>query len=371
MLSARSRPTCWLPGAVQRLLDQTQPEWVIHCAALANVDACESDPQQAQQMNSEVPRELAEYVARGGARLIHVSTDAVFDGQTGNYSEEDTPNPLGVYARSKLAGELAVAEANPQAIIARVNLFGWSISGKRSLAEFFFNNLSAAKPCMGFTDVYFCPVLANDLGNVFLKMLDAGLSGLYHAVGSQCLSKYEFGVQIARRFGFDERLVIPTSVQNSGLKAARSPNLTLRTEKLHPRFGRASPQCFNRSGEVLHTISTGLSTADQAHSRLAVSCQAHQQTKRDRRSKSMEIQIGKHTIGPDHPTYFIADVAANHDGDLERARLLIRLAKEAGADAAKFQNFRAPKHRLGLRFQEPGWAVLSSGQLEKIGLPGL
>jgi N-acetylneuraminate synthase len=56
----------------------------------------------------------------------------------------------------------------------------------------------------------------------------------------------------------------------------------------------------------------------------------------------MEIKIGKHTIGPDHPIYFIADVAANHDGDLERARLLIRLAKEAGADAAKFQNFRAP-----------------------------
>jgi sialic acid synthase SpsE len=57
----------------------------------------------------------------------------------------------------------------------------------------------------------------------------------------------------------------------------------------------------------------------------------------------MEIKIGNHTIGPNHPTYFIADVAANHDGDLERAKLLIRLAKEAGAEAAKFQNFRAPK----------------------------
>jgi sialic acid synthase SpsE len=57
----------------------------------------------------------------------------------------------------------------------------------------------------------------------------------------------------------------------------------------------------------------------------------------------MEIKIGIHTIGPNHPTYFIADIAANHDGDLERAKLLIRLSREAGADAAKFQNFRAPK----------------------------
>lgn len=236
-----------VPGAIQRLLDVTQPDWVIHCAALANVDLCETNPQQAQQLNSEVPGKLAEYVARGGARLIHVSTDAVFDGQAGGYSEQDAPNPLGVYARSKLAGELAVAEANPQAIIARVNLFGWSLNGKRSLAEFFFNNLSAKKACMGFTDVCFCPMLANDLGMVFLKMLEAGLSGLYHTVGSQCLSKYEFGVQVARRFGFDESLVIPTSVQDSGLKATRSPNLILQTEKL-----------VHALGEPLPNVSTGL-----------------------------------------------------------------------------------------------------------------
>ena len=236
-----------VPGAIQRLLEHTQPDWVIHCAALANVDLCETDPQQAQQLNSEVPGELAEYVARGGARLIHVSTDAVFDGQVGDYREQDAPNPLGVYARSKLAGEQAVAAANPQAIIARVNLFGWSLFGKRSLAEFFYNNLEAKKPCMGFTDVFFCPMLANDLGMVFLKMLEAGLSGLYHTAGSQCLSKYEFGIQLARRFGFDEKLVIPTSVEDSGLTAARSPNLTLRTDKL-----------VHALGEPLPNVSTGL-----------------------------------------------------------------------------------------------------------------
>ena len=236
-----------VPGAIQRLLEHTQPDWVIHCAALANVDLCETDPQQAQQLNSEVPGELAEYVARGGARLIHVSTDAVFDGQVGDYREQDVPNPLGVYARSKLAGEQAVAASNPQAIIARVNLFGWSLFGKRSLAEFFFNNLSANKPCMGFTDVFFCPMLANDLGMVFLKMLEAGLSGLYHTVGSQCLSKYEFGIQLARRFGFDDGLVIPTSVEDSGLTAVRSPNLTLRTDKL-----------VHALGEPLPNVSTGL-----------------------------------------------------------------------------------------------------------------
>jgi dTDP-4-dehydrorhamnose reductase len=229
------------PGALERLLDRTQPEWVIHCAALANVDACENDPLQARQLNSEVPRQLAEYVARGGARLLHVSTDAVFDGQRGGYTEEDVPNPLGTYARTKLDGERGVLSANPKAIVARVNLFGWSLKGKRSLAEFFFNKLSAGEPCMGFTDVFFCPMLANDLGQVFLNMLDAGLSGLYHAVGSECISKYEFGLRIAHRFNLDERLIAPKSVQEGGLQAARSPNLTLKIDKLIHDLGDPIP----------------------------------------------------------------------------------------------------------------------------------
>lgn len=229
------------PGALERLLDQAQPEWVIHCAALANVDACETDPVRARQLNSEIPRQLAELVARGGARLLHVSTDAVFDGQRGGYTEDDAPNPLGIYAHTKLDGERSVLAANPQAIVARVNLFGWSLSGKRSLAEFFFSKLSAGEPCMGFTDVFFCPMLANDLGGVFLKMLDASLSGLYHAVGSECINKYEFGLRIARRFELDERLIAPKSVQEGGLKAARSPNLTLHTDKLAKALGQPLP----------------------------------------------------------------------------------------------------------------------------------
>ena len=224
-------------GSLERLLDTVKPDCVIHCAALANLDDCEADPDLAHRLNAELPGRIATLVAKGGARakpaqLVHISTDAVFDGARGDYGEEDTPNPLSVYARTKLAGEEAVAAANPQAIIARVNLFGWSLMGRRSLAEFFFNNLSAGRPVMGFTDVYFCPLLANDLARVLMKMVAMKLSGVYHVVSPAAASKYEFGVAIARRFGLDESLVTPTGVAASGLKAPRSPNLTLRTDKL-------------------------------------------------------------------------------------------------------------------------------------------
>jgi dTDP-4-dehydrorhamnose reductase len=229
------------PGAVERLIDQTQPDWVIHCAALAKLEDCEADPVLAGQLNTELPRKLAAYVARGGARLVHVSTDAVFDGQRGGYTEQDIPNPLSVYAKTKLGGEQAVAEANPSAVIARVNLFGWSLTGQRSLGEFFYYNLAAGKQVKGFTDVFFCPLLANDLGLILLDILAKGLSGLYHAVSSDCLSKYDFGVAVARRFGLDESLITPASVAEGELTAARSPNLTLCCDKLAQALDQPIP----------------------------------------------------------------------------------------------------------------------------------
>lgn len=229
-------------GEAERLIDQYQPDWVINCAALADLEACEANPPLAKKMNQDLPARLAAYVTRGGARLLHVSTDAVFDGRRGEYGEEDEPNPLSVYARTKLEGERAVQEINPQALIVRINIFGWSISGRRSLAEFFFNNLSSGKPVMGFTDVLFCPVLVNDLAQIFLTMMEQNLSGLFHVVAPEHLSKYDFGVELARRFGFDENLIRPTSVAEAGLVAARSPNLTLSVEKLQRHLRQPLPK---------------------------------------------------------------------------------------------------------------------------------
>jgi dTDP-4-dehydrorhamnose reductase len=229
------------PGSLESLIDKTQPDWIFNCAALAILDKCEANPDLAQKLNVELPRRLATIVARGGARLVHISTDSVFDGQDGCYVEEDRPNPLNVYARTKLAGEQAVAEADPRTIIARVNLFGWSLAGKRSLAEWFFNNLSQGMPMLGFTDVYFCPMLVNDLAQVLMRMAAQGLSGVFHATSPKCASKYDFGVALARQFGLDDRLISPASISASDLKVVRSPRLTLCCDKLMQALGGPLP----------------------------------------------------------------------------------------------------------------------------------
>ncbi len=228
-------------AAAHALLQETRLDAIIHCAALAYVDQCENDPALAEQINAVVPGQLAALAAEQGAQFIHVSTDAVFDGVSGGYTEDDAPNPLSVYARTKLAGEQAVAQANPAAIIARVNLIGWSLTGKRSLAEFFYNNLSIGNPVKGFTDVFFGPLMVNDMADIFLAMLDKQLTGLYHVVSSQFMSKYAFGVALAERFGFDGELIAPILVADLSLTVPRSPNLILKTDKLTAALGAPPP----------------------------------------------------------------------------------------------------------------------------------
>ncbi len=225
--------------APAKLVAETEPDWIVHCAAVANLEVAEKQPELAQKLNAEVPGQLATEAARHGIRMVHISTDAVFDGMTGCYAEDDAPNPLSAYGRTKLEGERAVAAANPEAIIARVNFYGWSLSGRRSLAEFFYNNLAAGNPIKGFTDVYFCPLFVLDLSQVLLRMLQQDLHGLYHVVSPEFLSKFDFGVRLARQFGLDAGLITPASVNAGGLTAARSSRLNLRTEKLTRDLGAA------------------------------------------------------------------------------------------------------------------------------------
>ena len=229
-------------AAINSLLDRIQPDWLINCAALANLEECEQNPELATVLNVDLPAQLASACAERGIRFVHISTDSVFDGEKEDaYTEEDTPNPLSLYSQTKLKGEHATFVEDPNAIVARVNMFGWSLPGRRSLGEFFVNNLSEGKNVNGFTDVFFCPMLVNSTARLLLEMLEKNLSGLYHVVGAQAMNKYQFGREIARMFGLKESLITPKSVEASELTAKRSHNLWLFTHKLSTALGHEIP----------------------------------------------------------------------------------------------------------------------------------
>jgi dTDP-4-dehydrorhamnose reductase len=226
---------------VDHILDSVKPDIVLNCAAMTRLDACELNKDLAHQVNTVMPGKLAKAAAQRGIFFVHISTDSIFDGRRDHYSEQDVPNPINTYARTKLAGEQRVLEVNPQALIARVVFYGCSLSGERSLAEFFYNHLSQGQTVRGFADVFFCPLLVNQLSEILVEMIELKLEGLYHVVSSECLSKYDFGVMLARRFDFDEELIAPVSWHDVDLHAERASNLRLCTDKIQSALGRSMP----------------------------------------------------------------------------------------------------------------------------------
>ncbi len=229
------------PGEAVQIVGKSNPDWVVHCAAATNVDDCERDPETAFRLNRDMARLVAEAAHASGARFVHISTDAVFDGKRGDYTERDAPNPINVYGHSKLEGEQAVLEADPDALVVRTNLYGWSAQPKKSLAEWFLANLESGNPCYGFADISIAPILATDLADLLLQMLGENLHGHYHVVGGECVSKYEFGVKLAKTFTLQPDVIRSASVEIAGLAAPRPPRLCLSGEKIEKTLGIRLP----------------------------------------------------------------------------------------------------------------------------------
>ncbi len=229
-------------GAARELVETHRPDWVVHCAAATDVDRCEREPDWARKLNVEMSEFVAGACNDAGARLAHISTDAVFDGQTGDYREHDPAEPINVYGRTKLEGERAALSADPEALVVRTNLFGWSPDGRRGLAQFFVDRLEADQACPGFTDVTFSPLYASDLAEAVLGLLERGASGTMHLAGRTCLSKHEFGVRLARMLGLNPQLVEPASVDELGLVATRPKRLCLVSDRAEQALGAELPE---------------------------------------------------------------------------------------------------------------------------------
>jgi len=222
-------------------LSELRPHAILHCAAAADVDWCEANPKQAEAINVGASAVLAEIAAAFNARFIYISTDAVFDGKRGGYAETDEPAPVNVYARSKLAAEREVQRRNPSSTIVRVNIYGWNAQNKESLAELILRRLEEGRDVPGFTDVRFNPLLANDLAAILFAMLQRELTGLYHVVGSERITKFEFAGRVAAAFGFDPARITPCRVKDMNLKAERPLDVSLNTEKISRALGRSMP----------------------------------------------------------------------------------------------------------------------------------
>lgn len=228
-------------SATTRWLGAVRPDVLIHCAALTDVDLCERDPELAQRVHLDATVCLAEALHRSGGRLIYISTDSVFDGRrAAPYRETDATGPVNVYARTKLAGE-RVSLQTDQALVLRTNIFGRGARGRKTSAEWMLDQLRSRRDFPAFNDVVFSPVHVSEMANVVLDALDVGLTGLFHAAGSDTLSKYTFAKLLADAFQLESDCVRSASVESVALHANRPRNMGLDVSAISAALGRPMP----------------------------------------------------------------------------------------------------------------------------------
>lgn len=220
-------------------LDKINPDVIIHCAAIVNVDECETNKRAAEALHHDVTEILARYKS-GSTRFIHISTDSVFDGQESDYTEEDMPNPINYYAKTKRDGEIVVLENNHNAVVIRTNIYGFHLEHGKSLVEWAIDNLKQGKSISGFTDVYFNPVYTKQLGEVIRDIIPLKyFKGILNVASKEYLSKHEFLLRIAQQFNFNTDLITKNSVKKFQFSAPRPVNTTLNVDVLGSIFNKA------------------------------------------------------------------------------------------------------------------------------------
>jgi len=217
---------------VNQLVEKISPDAIIHTAAIANVDYCESHPDEAKASNVDGTRYMAEAAAKLGAKFVYISTDSVFDGERGMYTEADEVNPLSEYSKSKLEGEKVLDDIDVSSAVIRTTIYGWNMQDKTSLGEWAINELKAGNEVKMFEDVFFTPLMVNNLSDALLEVAGSGVEGVLNLGSPDRCSKFEFGQKIAEVFGFDKSLVSPISVKEFGsFKAPRPRDPSLDVSK--------------------------------------------------------------------------------------------------------------------------------------------
>ena len=210
------------------------PDYIINTAAFTNVDLCETEKETAWKTNVKAVEYLAEACRVIDAHLIHISTDYIYDGKNGPYSENDIPNPLGYYGRTKLASENTLKISGIKHTILRTNvLYGVSENGKADFVYWVIKNLTENKEINIVTDQFNNPTFVDDLISGINKVIEFNKYGIFNIGGKEFLSRFDFTKKIADYFNLNKNLIKPiltTELNQKAQRPLRSGLITLKAE---------------------------------------------------------------------------------------------------------------------------------------------
>ncbi len=202
---------------IHPVLDEIQPKIIVHCAALTNVDFCEENPGQAWLMNVTGTYNLVEWCRRNNAKMIYISTDYVYAGETNNYNESSECAPVDEYGRTKLAAEYLVRSLPNHLILRPTVVFGYEEDGK----NFFMQMLALKEPRKIIDDQLSNPTDAQVLSEYVQRAIEKDIEGIYVATGPETINRYDFAMLIAEVFNIDKKLILRTKTHELNQKAKR------------------------------------------------------------------------------------------------------------------------------------------------------
>ncbi len=224
------------PESVNSLLREIEPELVINASGMTNVDFCETHPDQALEINGEAVKNLSYACSRKGIKFVHISTDYVFDGISGNYVETDSPNPVNEYGKSKVAGESLCNLEND--IVLRISTpYGPNLArAKMTFMEFVVSKVGAGQVVRIVKDQITTPTYVGDIPSAIDALIRDGCKGIYHLGSRERLSRYQFACMVAEVFGHDVQYVVSVSTEELHFIAKRPKDSSLNVEKISQHY---------------------------------------------------------------------------------------------------------------------------------------
>jgi dTDP-4-dehydrorhamnose reductase len=219
---------------VREAVAASTPDVIINCAAITNVDACETERDLAWKVNVVGLENMIDAAKRENARIVHISSDYIFDGKEGPYAEDDRPNPISYYGKTKLAGENALRTSDVPYVVARTMiLYGYAPGTKANFALWLIQNLEKHESVRVVDDQFGNPTLADDLAYGLIKAVELERTGIYNIAGREIISRFEFAQRLARVFGFDPDLITPiktAQLRQPAPRPLKSGLITLKAE---------------------------------------------------------------------------------------------------------------------------------------------
>jgi dTDP-4-dehydrorhamnose reductase len=208
-------------------LQETKPDRVIHLAAITNVDLCETEKELATLINTKATEILAKQAAKQNTFFVYVSTDYIFDGINGMRKEEDSPNPLGFYGKSKLGGEIALNKLASGWCITRISSPFGTHPKKKSFPLWIKESLEEKKEIPVITDQFTTPTFVPNLSNMLIEIATKQITGVIHVSGVTRISRYALAELIANKLNLDKKFLIPTKIDKMNWKAQRPKDSSL------------------------------------------------------------------------------------------------------------------------------------------------